>query len=443
MKSIKSYVLIALMGVLGLTSCEDYFGDINVDPDNPTSVTPNVLLPQIQVRLAYTLGGDASRYIGIYTQHVDGVGRQFAVIQNYGIQPTDVNTMFGQNIYSGVLKDNRQLMDIAGEAGNNHYVGIGKAIEAYTMLLTTDLWGDVPYTEALQGTEVIQPKFDTQESIYNDVFGLIEEARQLLAGDGGGFTPGADDLFYGGDVSQWQKFLNVLEARARIHLVKMDSKNYELALEALNRGGFESSADDARLAFGSSATASAPWFQYIEQRDDIEVGATYVGIMQELNDPRIATYGHEHNVTDNPHPILTRTRATPVLTYTEAKFIEAEALLMTQGAAAAEEAYLEAVRSSFAEALVTDDYDDYITQESVVPADGISLEEVMTQKYIALFNDQEVFSDWRRTGIPALQPNTGSQVPRRLPYAQNEILSNLNTPSPAEVTIFSRVWWDE
>jgi hypothetical protein len=60
-------------------SCEDYFGeDSNADPDNPIVVSPNVILPQVQLRLAYTYGGDFTRYVGIYTRQVDGVSRQFA-----------------------------------------------------------------------------------------------------------------------------------------------------------------------------------------------------------------------------------------------------------------------------------------------------------------------------------------------------------------------------
>ena len=66
----------------------------------------------------------------------------------------------------------------------------------------------------------------------------------------------------------------------------------------------------------------------------------------------------------------------------------------------------------------------------------------MTQKYIAMFMDPEVFSDWRRTGIPELDPNTGANVPRRLPYAETAVLYNENTPSPADVTIYDRVDWD-
>jgi len=86
---------------------------------------------------------------------------------------------------------------------------------------------------------------------------------------------------------------------------------------------------------------------------------------------------------------------------------------------------------------------DYLSSPAVDPGDGnLTLQHIIMQKYIALYADPEVFSDWRRTGIPQLTPNVGNEVPRRLPYAENEILSNENTPSPANVNIFTRVWWD-
>ena len=66
--------------------------------------------------------------------------------------------------------------------------------------------------------------------------------------------------------------------------------------------------------------------------------------------------------------------------------------------------------------------------------------EIMTQKYIAMFTDPEVYNDWRRTGIPSLTPNTGSAVPTRFAYPDNEIRYNPN--APLGVTQFDKVWWD-
>ena len=461
------YILL-IVGVLSFSSCEDYFGDINVDPDNPITVTPNVLLPQVEVRLAYAVWGDASRYTGILTQHIDGVERQFVAYQNYNIVPANLSSLWGSNLYSGVLMDNRQLLDIAESTGSNYYVGISKTIEAYTLLLITDLFGDAPYTEAFQGTDLLQPKFDTQEALFSEIFRLIGEARTLMAGDAGdGFAPGSDDLLYGGDNELWGKFINVLEARARLHLSKRDSKNYEEALNALNRGGFASPEEEPRVQFGLAATANAPWFQYIDERDDIDVGANFVGLMKSINDPRSVSYGYplDNNVL-REQPIYKPDRDVPLMTFVEQKFIEAEAKMRTTGAGDATQPYLDAIEATFdlvippflalgkdsvvylgTNTAVADlDFDqleaDFMASEAVMPAGGITLTEIMTHKYIALFGDPEAFSDWRRTGIPALSPNTGTEIPRRLPYGQTEVLSNENTPSPGTVTIFSRVWWD-
>ncbi|MEM8907590.1 MAG: SusD/RagB family nutrient-binding outer membrane lipoprotein [Bacteroidota bacterium] len=445
MKSIKSYILLLLLSVFSLNSCSDYFGDINLDPDNPLSVTPDVLLSQIEARIAYVVGGDASRYIGIYTQHVDGCCRQFFVYQNYGVQGVDVDVLWGQNLYSSILMDNRQLLTQAEANGYNHYAGVSKAIEAYAMMLLTDLFGDAPYSDAFQGTDLLQPQFDTQEEIYTAIFRLITESRALLAmEDAGVLFPGPDDLIYGGDLAKWGKFLNTIEARGRLHLSNVNADNYQAALDALDRGAFEGEQDDAIFGFALAATSSAPWFQYTQQRDDIDVGANYVALMEGLNDPRGAVYGAPID-QGVPHPILVADRQFPLLTYTEQEFIRAEATLETRGATAAHPIYLNAIRSSFNDAGLSESaYNDYIAQAAVDPgAASLTMEEVMTQKYIALFLDPEVFTDWRRTGIPDLTPNSGSQIPRRLPYAQNEVLSNTNTPSPTMVTQFTPVWWDQ
>ena len=435
-----SFLFIALL----FASCEGYFGDdANIDPDNPTTVTPNVVLPQVQARLVYTYGGDFSRYLGLYTQHVDGINRQFAVLGQYGIQPVDVDNAWS-NIYSGTLNSNLQLLNMARENGFNHYAGIALALESYAVMVATDSWGDIPYSDALQFAEngVYVPTFDKQETIYNQIFANLEEARTLLSGDGGGSVPGSDDLFYKGDASKWIKFCNLLEARGRLHLSKVSGSAYSEVLAALDRGAFDSAADDGGIKFGEPATENAPWYQYIEQRDDAEVGAYYVNLLTELDDPRLATYGQPHT---NAHPVWTKDQRVNLLSFTEQAFIRAEALLETDKVAAYE-AYLAGINASMVEALITDEdaINSYIEQSSIgVGADNLTLENIITQKYIALYTDPEVFSDWRRTNFPTLPPNTGTQIPRRLPYAQTEINSNSNTPSPSDITIFSRVWWDQ
>ncbi len=451
MKLFKYLFLIVAIGMF--SSCEDYFENFdNSDPDNPINVSPNVILPQVQLRLAYTYGGDFARYVGIYTQHVDGISRQFAVIGQYGIQPSDIGSMWS-NVYTGTLQSNRELIEQSLAAGNNHYAAIGMALEAYTMMVSTDVWGDLAYSDAFKFAEnggVYQPAFDGQQDVYAQIFDRLDKARELLNGDVGGSTPGADDQMFAGDAASWIKFCNVLEARGRLHLVKQDPDGYNKALAALNKDVFAGSSEEAAITFGTAPTENAPWYQYIEQRDDCETGSVYLAKLDELNDPRVATYGWLH---DNNHPIWTQDQYLPLLSYTEQEFIRAEAALMTGDNATAYTAYLEAIKSSMTEALsvvdndetIAEKYDLYIAQASVGVGEGsLTLDAIITQKWIALYTSPEVFNDWRRTNLPALTPITGTEIPRRLPYPQSEIDSNPdNLPAPGESTIYSRVWWDK
>src|SRR5690606_38480143 len=261
------------------------------------------------------------------------------------------------------------------------------AIESYAMMASTDLWGDMAYSDAFKFNEnggVYQPKFDTQEEIYNQIFANLDEARQFLSMDDGGNAPGSADLFYGGNAAQWIKFCNLLEARGHLHLADRDPSQYSSVLSALNAGAFESSADNASLLFGAGATENAPWYQYIQQRDDIEVGSFYVGLMEGLNDPRINSYGA---LLGLPHPIFTGGQDVQIMSYTEQLFIQAEAELMAGNSDAAYSAYLDGILSSMAEASVSEsDAMAYISQATVgVGAGDLTLENIMVQKYIAMY----------------------------------------------------------
>lgn len=440
MKTNKIFILCFICFSILTTSCDKYFEDANTNPNSPNVVPVSVLLPTAELALSYVYWGDGSRFLGLFSQQLTGVSRQFVAYNNYTIVGNAVDNMWISLIYPKVLTNLKELRAIADPATESTYVGIADVVEAYTLLFTTDCFGDIPYSEALQGLDVPQPKFDTQQEIFASINALLASARTEFAKGPSTKKPGADDLIYGGDIAKWTGFANAIQARVNLRLAKK-SGNYQSVLDALALGGI-AEGNDARLPYGSSSTANGPWYQYNEQRNDIAIGIRYKEILTSLNDPRDATYGAPLN-TD--HPILTGDYALPFLTYTEQLFIEAEAKFRTGDVAGAYAAYLEGIQSSFADAHITDPalYDAYIAQTSVANgAANLTLEMIMTQKYIAMFLDPEAFADWRRTGIPTLVPNSGSQVPRRLPYPETEVLYNHNTPSPADVNIYTPVWWD-
>jgi hypothetical protein len=440
-KNIFSKYIFLVAVLFSLNSCKDFFGDVNVDPNAANSAPPSTLLPTIQARVAYTYWGDFSRYSSIFTQHIKGADRQFAAYQNYTFIPDDFTTAWG-NCYEGSLMDIQELKKTADASGLNMYGGVARALEAYVLLMVADFWGNAPYSDAFKGDLVLQPKYDTQEQLYTTVFTLLTEARTKLSGDLGSQKPTAGiDIIYSGDAAKWTKFCNVLAARAYLHLGKKDAANYTKALAELSKGGFANNTESAGFKFLAETTGNAPWFQYLDQRGDVANGVGYTDIMTSLKDPRAAatSYGAEFT---NKHPIFVPDQKTVLLGYTEQKFIEAELLARTGGdAAKTKTAFEDGIKSSMAEAAITDTtaIADYLKNAAVNPA-VTTIDAIMTQKYLALFTNPEVLNDWRRTGLPALTPHKGTDIPRRFLYPQTEFDLNGNTPKG--LTIFSKVGWD-
>ena len=435
--NIKSYGF-SLIVIVAMTfsSCKGFFGNVNVDPNAANDSPPSALLITAETRLTYTIGGDFTRFGSIFTQHIDGSDRQFASFQTYTFVPGDFGTAW-DNLYSNTLADLKQLKIKADASSLNAYSGIARALEAHTLMMIADYFGDAPYSDALDAERTFQPKYDSQAKLYEAIFTLLTDARAKLALAPGGIKPSVDDIIYGGNNAKWTKYCNVLAARAYLHLAKLDAGNYAKALAELTKGGFASGADDARFAFSGGTVGDAPWFQYIGQRGDVKVGANYVSLLTDLADPRKAKYGAD---IDDVHPIFTATQKVPLLTFTEQKFIEAECKL-SSNAADAKTAMLDGIKASFADAGAdATKYAAYVAQAKVAPA-TVTLKEIITQKYIALFTDPEVFNDWRRTGIPALKPNIGSTIPRRFLYPQGELDLNSNTPKGVKLT--DRVGWDK
>lgn len=415
------------------SSCD--FKDLNDDPSKPKDVPVNTLLPSIEGEIAYSHGGEFSRYTSMFTQHAQGFNRQWVVLNAYGLSPDDVDNVWRFSVYSALM-DLKQLTTKADADGYNNYSGIGRVLTAYYLMLSTDHFGDMPYSEAFQGTDNLQPKFDSQEDIYKVIDRLLSEAIQYLGQAAGPVSAGGSvDLIYGGDIAKWKAFASAVQARMYLHLGKRDGSNYQKALSSINASGWTSGGKDARYPFGASG--AAPWYQFNEQRGDIEIGAKMVELMTTLNDPRDAVFNH---IFDTDHPWFVSNQDWALMSTAEAYFIKAECLQRTSGSAQdIHDAYVGGITAAFGELGL--DPATYLAQASVDPGVGnVTLDHIMTQKYLALFCNPESFSDWRRTGIPALTPNTGNTIPRRYPYPQTEEVFNSNTPV---VNIFTdKVWWD-
>ncbi|MBU3678348.1 MAG: SusD/RagB family nutrient-binding outer membrane lipoprotein [Candidatus Kapabacteria bacterium] len=431
-----------------LTACDTWIDPkINVNPNTPETAAYSVVLPTVQAGMAYVMGGDFGRYTSVLNQQNTGVDRQHLGIYNYQFTESDVNNAWS-TMYTGPMNDLAILIERAKADGAPHYQGVFQVLMAYGMITMSDLWGDIPYSEALSGAKNPEPKYDTQESIYTAVNAMLDDAIKNLGAATSNLKPGSDDLMYGGKTASWVKAANSLKARMAIHLVNRSNQAAAGALAAA-AAGIASNAEDFQFTFGALETEGNPWYQFTTQRDgDLTFGVKLSEIMMATKDPR----GPIFAVADSNSAVSGTSRmnefyagigsAVPFLTYAEMKFIEAEANSRLGNAAAAHAAYVAGItasmqRSGVAPTAITA----YLAQPSVDPgSDKLTLDNIMTQKYIAMYTQPESWSDWRRTGFPTLAPTTGTTIPRRFPYAQYERL--YNSKMPAGKTINDRVWWD-
>ncbi len=251
LSKIKYITSAVLVLALMMTGCEDYL-DINEDPNNPTQVTSALLLTAAQTNMGYSFGNDAGGLNG----HASTVVHQYVqrgTINDYGLQGTDfpIQTAW-RSLYAGALKDLNVIIEQSTASEDMQYVGVAQILTAYIYASMVDLWGDIPYSEALQGPAVqIFPAFEDGEDIYASLFDMIDTGIGNLSG--GGAAIGAEDLIYGGNVTRWRRLGRTLQFKMLNNMNRMGGGN-PTELQALIDGGdlFQDMSDDFEFAYGTS-----------------------------------------------------------------------------------------------------------------------------------------------------------------------------------------------
>lgn len=461
MKKIVFQISAFIVAVVIFTSCDKWIDpEINVDPNSPTDVPLNLLLPSTQGAMFYVFGGDHSRAPSIWMQHQSGVDRQALGFDRFQYTESDVNNMWN-TLNANALKNLYEMRKKSVSTESPHYEGVSNLLTAYTLGDNTDSWGDLPFYEAHQGEGGnLTPKYESQQQIYFIIDSLINVSVPQLSAAASTFSPTAvADLIYKGDLAKWKKLAWTMKLRYKLHQSK--KSGYAEAAAVLNDANalfMESSADDFQFKFGTAANARSPRYNFTSSRGDIRAGKYLVDLMKSTSDPRVPVYFKpttEGDYVGSP-PAGQVTAASflgdfydapdanvPVLTYAEFLFMKAEVLFSTGNAAGAATAYNDAVKASLAKHGVSNG--DWEAVNANEDAASITLKKIMMGKYVALYLHTEVWTDYRRTGFPDDLPAPAdpleSAIPRRIPYPLDERLYNANTP--AGLTLNSKLWWDQ
>ncbi len=463
-------VLIMILAVAFVAgSCSKYVDGYEFSPNSPTESNAALLTTVIQVASFAHFGGEMARLPTNLMQQTTGVQFQAQERSDYSILEGDVTNEWA-SLYS-VMNDCNILMTTAGDA-NPYYRGIARVMKAMNLGLTTDLWGDVPNSEAGQGElgeANWNPAYDSQESIYTNIQALLDGAiTDLGAAEGdNAILPGTDDLIFNGDAAAWLATAHVLKARYANHLSKRDAAgSATAALTALDNAyaaGFTSAAADCNAFFPGDGNSLNQWYAYGTARANyIKMSKPFMDLLAAIGDPRLPFYasvddnggysgtaiGDVDVTTSNVGAYFaSETSSTPLVTFAEAKFIEAEAAMRAGNPDRAATAHNDAIKAHVEQVTGSPAPQAYVDAQASETAATITMEKIMTHKYVAMFTQAETWTDWRRTNIPALTPNPNgaangvTAIPRRLPTSQEERQYNTNAQVNSDITV--PVWWDE
>lgn len=495
----------ALTLAISIYSCSDSYFDVNT-PSNAVPADKIAMKDVLSPCIQYTMNAqfNAASNIALVDQHITTIVNDRQGIDNQYLATLDG---YWRIVYTQALPNIQVLEQKAIASNSSHYLGIAKVLEAINIGTTTDLYGDIPYSEATLGTAIKYPKYDSQQAIYTDIIKLLDESIALFsAPNTSALAPGGEDLIYGGKIANWKKAAYTFKARFQLHLSKVNGANATAtSVLASLANGFTTNTDDFQLKYNS--VNINPWYStqvglftgnvfyaisnqfisymnggavypfttiamdprlplLVDMRTYSSAGVTgtqptlpagYVGTTNGTGTSSAAKIGTQLFYSKVDAPLV-------YLSFSEAKFMEAEAQFLLAGGtatttgsnAAAYAAYKAGIAANMDKiGVVAADKNAYLADTSIDKGvAALELKDIMRQKFIALFLNPETFTDYRRYDfstnafknltIPVnTDPVNGGKWMRRIVYSTNERSANAANYSANFKPMVTPVWWDK
>jgi len=471
------------------SSCSKDFLSVNeVNPNSPSKVNSNLVLPSALNAIATTMNLPR-RFDFVYLWHgLWSVSAGYSQPQNL-TQYKLINSNY-QLAFIELYSAGSNLSSIeksSTEANDVYYLAIAKIMQAYIFQNLVDCWGDVPYTDAFKAPEQLKPTYTPQQEIYEDLIVQLDAAMKMIQDAPASATPisGGSDIMFAGNMSKWLKFANTLKLRILIHQSDMSGRDSYIRTAIANTAsiGYLGAGESALINPGYviSQGKMNPFYETFynnagtSQSDGITyyfAGKDAIDFYKGTNDPRIGKFfqpyapdSYEGNYfgqlpdnlnsasttsrlgyivnsdgTEDPTTMIGNgTKSSPMLTDFESIFIQAEAAERGFIAGNVRSLYESAVTQSFLYmGLSVGEAAAYLSQQNADANYLLALEAgnvrelVLTQKWAALngIAPVEIWTDYRRTGFPqglifSVDPARSNDTPPiRLLYPQDELNVN-------------------
>ena len=470
MKRLYKLISVALLGLTAM-ACNSIVDGLNVDPNNPTGATASLLLTGTEIANMATQEGMASRLTTIWDGYLTGADRQWLDYYNYnvsaGIYDSDWNL-----VYQGVNANALLTIEQATALGNRKMVAIAKILRANALATGTELWGDIPFDQAGNSALYPNPAFEPQATVYTKLIALIDDAiADLNTGIG---TVSTEDIHFGGDAAKWKQTAYTLKAR-----LLTDTKQYDAAYTTA-QSGVSTYANSLYAPHGSIANVNQNQFYTfltIQRTGDIfavgaynagllnPAGTRYRGNSKTIETARYRFYYLENSVntagriepnTSGTSGFFAQSASFPLITYQENILTLAEMALRSgkgfttalghlnayraflNGGGYINTTYLTAGNYKYEPYTAADFATGGIENADGISADDALLREILQERYISFYGQHIGWNDERRNrndpyGIK-LTPNSGTRLPSRFIYSQNELNSNASAPKAFPTT---------
>ncbi len=464
-----------------IKGCTADFENINENPNVPQNVNPQFLLANVisveANQNAYFQGFRLGNYLAQFAASVE-----FERIDRYemGSNSDYWNTIFR------LLSDIKSMKELEGT--NEAYSAVGDIMQSYLFSQLTDLWNDVPYTEAVKALEGnFTPRYDTQESIYTDtengILAVLKRAVNTLENTNATIQ---GDVMFNGDLEKWVRFANSLQLRYMLRISKRTTDFSEMQALVTSGNFMESNEDNALVPYLSGAPNQFPMsLAALGLYQEHRMTRTVDSILSLWDDPRVTVlykptqesinsgtpqYKGLLNGQDRETISASGTNLNDIslfggifrdvpdgvdaqfMQYAEVQFALAEAAERGYISGDVEAYYQNGITASFEYygLLVPEDY---FSRVAVALNGTDNLNKILTQKWLSLISiGHEAWFQVRRTGIPNLKPGpdnlNDNQYPVRYIYPESEQATNsANYQEAADRiggdNINSKGWWEK
>lgn len=484
----KNTFFILFAALLFLFTACDSFEVSNVNPDVASSINnnPELLLTGVQRDAVNRMVGAAWSEGNLMAQYGARIVFTSFDLFDWGDQSGEWDRLYLS------VRDAKALEQIAIESNLPSYEAVSLIMQSWMCHILTDMWGDIPYTEATRAFDeeaIYTPAYDSQEEVYNGLLATLEEANTLLSADNLPAIKG--DIVFDGDLEKWRKFANALHLRVALRLSNVDENKSRTEISKIYTDSekypvMTSNEDNAVLEYLGAYPNAHPISEEARYRvgsfNEYRISETLEGVLRDYDDPRLEFFadptansvnlgtpeisGMQNGIVDGPayeykggdaflskfsidfFHFQANANQGRLMTFSEVAFIFAEAAQRGWISADAQDFYDQGVSSNFEYWNVTMP-SDYLTN---LGAYDDQLETIAKQKYVALFYiDYQGFIEFKRTGFPTtIQPGPDAfynEYPSRFEYPSKEQALNaasyqaaISNQGADEIT--TPVWWE-